>query len=395
MIKVYIKQGKELPLLQGHPWIFSGAVADVKGDVKTGELCEIYTYDKRFVGKGYINTTSTIFCRVLTFLDEDINEDFFRRRLISAIRLRNSFDLGITDSYRLVNSEGDFLPGLIVDRYADGIVVQFLTAGIRQFKDVILSLLKELLSPSFIYERSDTFAIREENIAAMKGLLYGKFPSLIPIRENGFTFFVDVENGQKTGFFFDQRDNRDFIMRFMLSLRKNNLVVADVFSYVGSFSVYLLRLDIKKLYLVDRSNLALGYAEENISANIGNPAFSIEYVKKDAFGFLEDIDEEFDLLILDPPPFARTKKDVDTALKGYRRLNYLGLKKVKSGGFLATFSCSHHISWELFLKEVFLASARTNRKIQIIKRFSHPIDHPVNIAHKEGDYLRGLLLRVV
>ena len=395
MVKIFLKQGREIPFLQGHLWLFSGAVKDVRGEMDVGELCNIYAYDGSFIAKGYLNPNSSILCRILTFFDENIDRDFFKRRLLSAVKLRSSFNVAVTNAYRIVNSEGDFLPGLVLDRYSDGMVVQFLTAGIRKFKDMLLSLIKDIFSPSFVYERSDSFSVKEENISSEKGLIYGEVPSWIPIKENGYTFFVDIRNGQKTGFFFDQRDNRDFVMRFISSFYRQSLVVADVFSYVGAFSIYLLRLPIKKLYLVDRSNLALGCAEENIFANFISPSFPIEYVKQDAFLFLESVNDEFDLLILDPPPFARNKKDVNSAMKGYRRLNYLGIRKVKSGGFLATFSCSYHISWDIFLREIFLAASRTNRKVQIIKRLSYPFDHPVNLAHREGDYLRGVLLRVV
>jgi len=314
---------------------------------------------------------------------------FFQERISRASRWRENFLKGKTNAYRIVNGEGDFLPGLIVDRYGETLVLQSLTAGIERIKGTLVELLSKELKPHSIYERSDVSARREEGLPEVTGFLFGKEVSdRIEIEEYGCHFQVDVKGGQKTGFYVDQRENRSDLKT--LSQGKK---ILDVFCYTGAFSIYAGLGGAEEITLVDSSEEALKRAEEHFHLNqLGQiPRRSI---RGDAFEILRSLDPGYDLVILDPPPFAKRKGHVPGASKGYKDLNLQAFRLLKRGGLLFTFSCSHHVTWDLFQKIVFSAGVDAGKEVQVLARRGQPMDHPINLSHPEGEYLKGFVCRV-
>ena len=296
----------------------------------------------------------------------------------------------MTSAYRVLNGEGNFLPGLIVDRYSEFLVCQIFTAGMDGFKPLIVDALSNLLAAKGIFEKSEGRVRDEEGIDPSVGVLAGEPPpELIAIEENGFKFGVDVRRGQKTGFFLDQRDSRA-----MLSTIARDKTILNCFSYSGAFSIYALGGGAKEVVSLDSSRPALELAERNLILN-GFPIDGSELLKGDAFTYLKEGDSAFDIIVLDPPSLARKRSDIDAATGGYKFLNLHALRQVKPGGFLLTFSCSQHLSIDLFQKVVFGAAVDARRRVTILKRLGQPIDHPVSLHHPEGEYLKGLLLRVL
>ncbi|NLE02257.1 MAG: class I SAM-dependent rRNA methyltransferase [Fibrobacter sp.] len=389
MIKIYLKKGKEKPVVMGHPWIFNGAIANVTGEGKPGQLCRVYSAQNEFLGVGYYNPVSAISVRMFSVKEETFTAEFLEQRILSAIELRKLSISNDTDSYRLINSEGDFIPGLIVDVYAGGLVVQILTAGIENLKDQIIGLLQKVMNPTFIYERSDTEARTREGLEDSNGLIVGTVPESMTLREQNLKFKADVAGGQKTGFFFDQRQNREILKSYAYSR-----VMCDCFCYSGAFSVYALAGGAKHVDAVDISKPALGWARENVLLNNFDSS-KIDFTNADIFKYLRETESRYDLIVLDPPKFARHAGEVDRAARGYKDINLLGFKKIEVGGILFTFSCSNAIEPRLFRQIVFAAAADAHRKIQLLHVLSAGPDHPVNIAHREGEYLKGLVLRVL
>jgi 23S rRNA (cytosine1962-C5)-methyltransferase len=386
--KLYLKEGKERPVLRGHPWIFSGAIESVEGCEEPGELCDIYSHNKTFLARGYINRRSQITSRILTREERPIDVHLFRQRIQQALKYRQEVLPPQTNAYRLINSEGDFLPGLVVDVYEKGLCCQFFTAGMERWKPDIVSILKDLLDPAFIYERSDVPSRAEEGLATVKGLLFRELKSTVEIQEHGHRFQVDIAKGQKTGFFLDQRENR----RLFASLAKDRRV-CDCFCYTGAFAVYAVAAGAKSALAVDSSKEALELFGENIELN-GPPDVAMDFQCQDAFQYLRHPSGQFDLVVLDPPPFARRKGDVPKAARGYKDLNMWALKMLPADGILFTFSCSQAIDIRLFQQIVFSAALDAKREVQIIHRLGQPSDHPVSLFHPEGEYLKGLVLRV-
>jgi 23S rRNA (cytosine1962-C5)-methyltransferase len=390
MQRVYLKRDRDRPVSNGHPWIFSGAIEVIEGNPDAPGIADVFDSEKHWIARGLFSPRSQIRVRVLTWQKEEIDRDFFTRRLSQALSIREKLLGEVTSAYRIVNGEGDFLPGLIVDRYGEFLVCQFSTAGMDCLKPPVIDSLSNLLLVKGVFEKSEGRVRDEEGLEPSVGVLAGEPPSeTIVIEENGFKFAVDVRRGQKTGFFLDQRDNRSF-----LSSVAREKKILDCFSYSGAFSVYALAGGAKEIVSLDSSRPALELAERNLALN-GFEIGGSELLKGDAFTYLKECGTDFDAIILDPPSLARKRGDVEAATGGYKFLNLHALRHVRPGGFLLTFSCSQHLSIELFQKVVFGAAVDAGRKVTVVKRLGHSIDHPVSLHHPEGEYLKGLVLRVL
>ena len=390
MLRIILKKGRDVPILRGHPWVFSGAIQAVEGDSENPGVADIFDSEKQWVARGLLSPQSQIRVRVLTWQKEEIDRGFFSRRILQALSIREPALSGVTNAYRIVNGEGDFLPGLIVDRYNEFLVCQFFTAGMDYFKPLIIDSLLGLLTVKGVFEKSEGRVREEEGIEPSVGVLAGEPPpETTSIEENGFKFVVDIRRGQKTGFFLDQRDNRSF-----LSTIARNKKILNCFAYSGAFSVYAMAGGAKEIVSLDSSRPALELAERNLALN-GFEIGGSELLKGDAFAYLKECDTAFDIIVLDPPSLARKRGDVGAATGGYKYLNLHALRHVRSGGSLLTFSCSQHLPIDLFQKVVFGAAVDAGRKVTILKRLGQPIDHPVSLHHPEGEYLKGLALRVL
>ena len=389
--RIILKKGKEKPLLRGHPWIFSGAIARIEGSVAPGDLGEAYAMDGSYLGAGHLNPRSQIVFRLLSGQrEEKVDLSFFKERFSKAVVLRKEQLKGRTNAHRMVNGEGDFLPGLIVDRYGEVYVVQFLTAGMERSKEILVRLIAEEFHPESIYERSDASTRKEEGLPETRGLLFGEEVSdRIEIEEEGCLFQVNVKKGQKTGFYLDQRENR-LLLRGISGGKR----VLDCFCYTGGFAVHAGLGGAKEVTLVDSSEEALTMAEEHFALN-HLERVDRKRIRGDAFEVMRTLQPEYDILILDPPPFAKRKGHVADAARGYKDLNLQAFRLLKSEGILLTFSCSHHIHRDLFQKIVFSAAVDAGRRVQLLGLRGHPVDHPISLFHPEGEYLKGLICRVL
>jgi len=405
MARVVLKRGREKPVLNRHPWIFSGAIKRIEGEVADGEVVVATDYRGRFLAQGYLNRRSQITVRLLTWDESEvIGGDFWRRRLERAFAGRRALvDDPSTDAYRLVNAESDLLPGLVLDRYGDYLVVQFLTLGIERWKAELVSLLAGLLKPRGIYERSDVEVRKKEGLAQVSGLLHGEeLPNLVEVTENGHRFLVDVKTGQKTGLYLDQRENRQQLMRYcpgplVLGPRDQGKEVLNCFAYSGAFAVYAAAAGAGRITNVESSAEALELARRNMALN----SFATrddEYVEGDVFQVLREYRDQgrtFGLIILDPPKFAYSQAQVKSACRGYKDINLLSMQIMAPGGILFTFSCSGLVSPDLFQKVLFGASVDAGRDVQIIERLSQASDHPILLTFPESEYLKGLVCRVL
>lgn len=389
MITVRLKLGREGPVRAGHPWIFSGAIGSIQGRTVAGTLARIFTADGRDLGIGYHNPHCSIAVRMLTREDRPIDANFIRQRLESALLLRRTLLPPDTTGYRLVNGEGDFLPGFVVDVYGQFIVCQCLTAGAEALKPLLTEGLVSLLSPQGIYEKSEGTVRQEEGLPNASGLLWGvEPPPLMEIQENACQFLVDPRGGQKTGFFLDQRDNRALVR----DLAQDKQVL-NGFAYTGGFGVLAAKGGAQYVVSVDSSEVALSLAQRNwdinhISERQGG------FVQADMFTYMRDTRQSFDLIILDPPPFVRRRQDIQAGLKGYKEINLQAFRRLVPGGQLLTFSCSQHVLARDFLQTVLFAAADAGRQIQLLKHLGPAVDHPINLVHAEGAYLKGLWLRI-
>jgi 23S rRNA (cytosine1962-C5)-methyltransferase len=412
---VTIKPGREKPIHQQHPWIFSGAIASAKY-AEPGELVTVVSSKGDFLARGYWNPKSQIQVRILTWQDETINDDWWRRMLKRAIDGRALQNLIQEEyqqderwkpiGYRLVNAENDFLPGLVVDRYSDYLVLQALTLGIDQRKSLITEHLASLLKIRGVYERSDVDVRAKEGLSFQTGILWGdKPPGLIDIYENRVQIKVDVRSGHKTGYYLDQAANRRLLYDLLSSDYGADFPwrVLNLFSYTGGFGLHALSWNGVVTVAVDTSKEALQLGETIVQQNIQNgvisPARGNEYsfIQADAFEYLREAvarGKQFDVIVCDPPKFAHNKQQVERATRGYKDLNLHCFKLIKPGGYLMTFSCSGAIDTDLFQKVVFGALADSGRQAQIIKHLGPSDDHPVALTFPEGAYLKGLLLRV-
>lgn len=385
-IRCILKPEREKPLEGRHPWIFSGAIDQIDDQFKTGDIVQVFAANGKFLGVGYLNPRSQIAVRMLSFEEESINSAFFERRIQNALALRSRFLPPDTDAYRVIHGEGDFLPGLVADRYGDYLVVQFLTAGIELWKDAIIDLLQKNIPIRGIYEKGDEEEREMEGIPKRAGVLWGQEPpDVVEIREHGHKFLVDIHQGQKTGFFLDQREGRKLVAG--LSQGKN---VLNCFSYTGGFSIYAAKGGAANVISVDSSEPALNTARDNFRLNGLDPD-PFQMVKADVFEYLRSSRQEFDLIILDPPAFCKSKQQVLQSSRGYKDINLFAMKRLVRGGLLYTCSCSSYIDPDLFQKIVFGAAKDARRDMRILSKTAHNFDHPVNIYHPEGEYLKGLL----
>ena len=395
MAEVLLKPGREKSVGLRHPWLFSGAIERIEGEADDGKVVDVVSASGEWLARGYLNRRSQITVRLLTWdAEERIDRRFWQRRLERAMAGRAALSADPeTTAYRLVHAESDGLPGLVVDRYGDWLVAQFLTLGIERQKEAIVELLMELVSPRGIYERSDVEVRRKEGLEPRRGPLAGEEPPpLVEMLESGLRFNVDIIGGQKTGFYLDQRENRRRVAAYAAGRE-----VLNAFAYTGAFAVYALAAGAKHVTNVETSYKALELAERNLALNGFDPDRQAEQIAGDVFAVLRDFREtgrRFDLIILDPPKFAQTKGQVRAATRGYKDINLLALQLLRPGGILATFSCSGQVSEELFQKVVFGASVDAGRDVQLLERLAQPPDHPVLLSFPEGAYLKGFICRV-
>lgn len=395
--QIYLRKGKEESLLRRHPWIFSGAIdyikAEEESEIAEGALVEVYTRPGEFIAQGHYQVGS-IAVRVLSFERETIDQPWWDRRIAVARDVRRT--LGLTDNpattcYRLVHGEGDSLPGLVVDIYGTTAVVQCHSVGMYRARMEIAAAIRAAYGEQItaIYDKSAQTLPFKAELGAVDGYLWGRSdrPSQV-VLENGEQFLVNWEQGQKTGFYLDQRENRELVKRYA-----KDRTVLNTFCYTGGFSVYALAGGAKEVCSVDSSERAVALAAENIRLNFGDGAVHSE-TAADAVEYLRDIGDRYDLIILDPPAFAKHHKVLGNAMQGYKRLNARALSQIRPGGILFTFSCSQAVSKELFRTTVFSAAAIAGRKVRILHQLSQPADHPINIYHPEGEYLKGLVLYV-
>lgn len=395
MVEVILKKGKEKAALQRHPWIFSGALDRIKGSPANGEVVRVLAADKAFLAYGYFNEKSRVSVRMLEWDEaKTIDRDWYQQKIRTAIASRaHVLQHGDTNTCRLVFSEADFLPGLIVDRYADFLSLQILSAGIENAKEEIISILREELQPKGIFDKSDATARGHEDLEVANGLLWGEQPpEFLEVKENGILYHINIAGGQKSGFYCDQRDNRQILAAYTAGKS-----VLDCFSYSGGFSLNSLKAGATHVTSVDSSALALETLQQNIDLNGFDKAQST-VVQSDVNKQLRAFKEEgrkFDVIVLDPPKYAPSRSALDRAARAYKDLNRHGMGLLESGGLLATFSCSGAVDIETFKQIIAWAALDAGKEIQIVKQFSQPEDHPVRISFPEGEYLKGLLLRVL
>ena len=392
MHALILKPGREKSLHHRHPWVFSGAIERLKGEPQPGETVVVRDANGGFLAQAAYSPASQIRARVWTFREnEKVDAAFLRGRLTHALALRQALAAD-TDSVRLVHGESDGLPGLVVDRYGDTLVMQVLSAGIERWRDTLVDLLLELTGCANLYERSDAEVREMEGLPQRQGVLRGTLPAPLMIREHGLKFVVDAEHGQKTGFYLDQRDSR----RRVGELAKDKDVL-NCFCYTGGFSLYALQGGARSVLSVDSSAEALALAREHVRLN-GLPEERAEWLEADVFKSLRlmrDQGKSFDLIVLDPPKFAPTAQHATKAARAYKDINLWGLKLLRPGGLLATFSCSGGVGAELFQKILAGAALDAGVTAQIVGRFAAGSDHPAVLNFPEGEYLKGLLLRRV
>jgi 23S rRNA (cytosine1962-C5)-methyltransferase len=394
MGSVVLRPGREKPVLNHHPWIFSGAIGRIEGEPADGDIVEVMDHERHFLARGYINRHSQITVRLLSWArHQPLDLSFWRQRIQRAVNYRRELlEGGATTACRLIHAESDLLPGLVVDRYGEYLVIQALTLGIDRRKSEIVDILAKLLQPQGIYERSDVNVRKKEHLPSSAGLLWGKEPpNPLDIRENGLCFQVDIKHGQKTGFYLDQRDNRRKLTGYCAGR-----TVLNAFAYTGGFGIYAAWAGAERITNVDTSTEALTLARSNMQRNdLGNRNY--EYVAGDVFSVLRqyrDERREFDLIILDPPKFAYSRSQVQAACRGYKDINLLATQLLRPDGILFTMSCSGLVSPGLFQKVVFGASIDAQRDAQVLEKLSQPADHPILLAFPEGEYLKGLVCRI-
>jgi len=388
--RIFLKPGRDASLARGHPWVFSGAVAGAEGQLEPGDIVVAVTHERQPLALGFYNPTSDIAFRLLTAdTKAAVDYTFWQKRIREAMSLREKVVPEGTTAYRLINAEGDWMPGLIVDRYDNYLAISVETAGMQKHREAVVKILSEEMQPEGIYERSEGRARQLESLDDHTGIAYGERPpETIEITEDHLRFKVDMISGQKTGFFLDQRMNRKIAER--LSDQAN---VLNCFSYTGAFSVYCARGGARRVISVEASESANEIARWNLERN-GFSSDQHPVLKADVFKYLRETNELFDLIILDPPAFARAKKDVTKAARGYKDINLQAAKSLREGGILATFSCSNYIGEGLFEKIVLGALRDAGKSARLLETLGPGPDHPTNLGHPEGHYLTGLLLAV-
>ena len=392
MKTIILRKGKEESLGRFHPWIFSGAIHHTEGGkMEEGDIVEVLASDGRFLAIGHWQIGS-IAVRVLTFKRQPIDQAFWQKRLAAALDVRRTIGVAgreDNDIYRLVHGEGDNLPGLVIDIYGSTAVMQAHSVGMHVCRNEIAQALKEVMGENLkaIYYKSETTLPFKAQLGQENGFLYGESDDDVA-RENGLAFHIDWLKGQKTGFFVDQRDNRSLVEHYSKGRK-----VLNMFCYTGGFSVYAMRGGAELVHSVDSSAKAVELVDANIELNFPNDNRHKAFAE-DAFKFMEQMQEKYDLIILDPPAFAKHKDALHNALRGYTKLNAKAFEKIQPGGILFTFSCSQAVNKDQFRTAVFTAAAMAKRKVRILHQLHQPADHPINIYHPEGEYLKGLVLYV-
>ena len=387
-----LKPKRDKPVRNRHPWIFSGAIQRVDGNPMHGDLVAVESHKGEFLATAYYNVNSQIRGRILSWQDTELDAEWWRDKIRSAVYRRQLLDINAS-AVRLINGEADQIPGLIVDRYGDYLVMQCLTWGIDRRKQMLAEILAQEFRPKAIIERSDADVRRKEGLMREKGVLLGEEPPAeLIVQENGIQFGVNLLHGHKTGLYLDQRRNREIVGGF--SAEKE---ILNVFSYTGGFGVYAAQAGAKSVINIDSSVSALEQAERNFALNGFEDESRYEFIAANAFDLLRhyrDSGQQFDIIVLDPPKFAHSPRDVDKASRGYKDLNWLAMKLLRPNGLLATFSCSGSISAELFQKIVFGAAVDAQRNAQLIQPLAQASDHPTLLTFPESFYLKGLLCRV-
>ncbi|MBR6071504.1 MAG: class I SAM-dependent rRNA methyltransferase [Acholeplasmatales bacterium] len=387
MLKVILNKGEEDNILKGYPWVFNNEIINFEGNIENGKVCSVYTFDHKFVAYGFLNTNSKIMVRILSLdINDVIDKEFFRKRIKYAISHRTNLGWSAT---RLIFSEADFLPGLVVDKYGDYLSVQFMSLGMDMIKNDIVDILVSETHCKGIYERSDMPTREKEGLEQVKGFLYGKFDPRVEIEEDGIRFIVDIENGQKTGYFLDQKLNRD-----ILRLYAKDQVVLDAFSNVGGFALHACKYGAKHVDACDISERACNEIMNNAKMN----GYSqLNAICTDVFDYLHAIENmnKYSVIILDPPAFSKNKDSLKKAYRGYKEINMQAMKIIKSGGYLLTFSCSQHMTPDLFMQMVKEASLDAKRKVQFLDFRVQAPDHPALLNSDEQLYLKCIILRVL
>jgi len=391
MKKITLKSKRDASVRRNHPWVFSGAVAKKSEDLQDGDLVEVYDHRDNYLATGHFQDGS-IQVRLFSFEQTEAGTDFWKAKLREAWTYRQALGLpqdGFTDCFRLVHAEGDGMPGLIIDWYAGTAIIQCHSIGMHRQIGTIGQALQDLFGESLhaIYSKSARALPRNYGATVTDGYLYGDSDSYLT-QENGLSFYVDWEEGQKTGFFLDQRTNRALLRTYALGKK-----VANTFSYTGGFSIYALAAGASHVDSVDISGRAMELTDKNVALNFGDDAKHTSHTQ-DVMEFLKECDADYDLMVVDPPAFAKTMKKRHQAVQGYKRLNALALRKVKSGGLLFTFSCSQVVDKTLFDNTIVAAAVEARRQVRIMHHLNQPADHPVNLFHPEGNYLKGLVLYV-
>ena len=388
MYTVILKKNEEKKILNGYPWIYANEVSKILGKDKQGSVAKVLSADGKFVCLGFINHLSKILIRVASLTEENIDESFLKEKIIEANDYR--LKLGYSDNYRVVFSESDNLSGLIVDKYGEYLSVQFLSLAMELRKNEIINILKELFAPKGIYERNDVPIRLKEGLNENKGWIYGGGDPIVKIKENGLALYVDLENGQKTGYFLDQKENRDNVKYYV-----KNKTVLDCFCNVGGFSLCAAKYGASKIYSIDTSEIALNYVRQNSALNGFN---NIETVQADVFEKLREYRKEkkkFGVVILDPPAFTKSADTLKSALKGYKDVNIQGLKLVEKGGFLITCSCSQHLSVQGFLNMINESVFESGVKAKLVDFRTQARDHAAAIGTEQSLYLKAAVLYIM
>ncbi len=386
---VYLKSKRREAITEKSPWIFSGAIEAVREFDEDGQLCRV-RLDDQVVATGYVNTQTNIAVRIFEFAEVEIDRAFILQRFEESRRMKEALLRGCTNAYRLIHAEGDRFPGLVVDKYGDYLVIQSSTAGIDLLRGLIVEALVELFQPKGIMEKSSSTSRRTEGLEKVQQVLYGEVPEEVIIEEYGLKYAVDLHGGQKTGFFLDQRENRRIIAQHAAGRTALNC-----YCYSATMGLCMRNAGVQTLHNVDLSEEALQLAAHNYELNGIEPAAD-EFQAADVKRFLGDMPaDHYDLIVLDPPKFTASKRTVDAAVKGYKHINMVALKKIKSGGLLFTFSCSGLVDMELFRKIIFYAAKDAGRDVRIVRPLSADLDHALSIYHRENEYLKGLMLYVV
>ena len=390
MAVVQLARGRHRRVQEGHPWIFQGEVEEVRGEFAPGDIVTVVDFRGRFLGKGYINPASQILVRILTDRDEPVDRDFFRRRLERAWAYRQRL-LPDTGACRVVFGEADFLPGLIVDKFSDVLVVQTLALGIDRWLPDIVEILDNLLHPRGIYERNDVPVRRLEGLTERKGYLRGEFDPRLTIVENGLEIAVDVAEGQKTGYFLDQRENRRAVRPYAKGGR-----VLDCFCNVGGFALNAAAGGAREVIAVDSSEEALEAARLNAERN--GLSDRVRFQAGNAFDVLRQMEanqERFDVIVLDPPAFAKNKAALEGAVRGYKEINLRAMRMLPEGGFLVTCSCSYHMTPDIFKAVVADAARDSHRRLRLVEERAQAVDHPIVVGYPESHYLKCLIYELI